>query len=57
MLMGGRVNDKAERIKIATLLVEFGAKIDTRNKSGKQAIDLADDREIKEAVMKVADQA
>nr|XP_022337172.1 E3 ubiquitin-protein ligase MIB2-like [Crassostrea virginica] len=54
LLMGHHVQTKTERVKIACMLIEFGAKIDLINKNGKQAIDLAED-DVKSAVQKHAD--
>lgn len=54
LLMGHHVQTKTERVKIACMLIEFGAKIDLINKKGKQAIDLAED-DVKSAVQKHAD--
>jgi ankyrin repeat protein len=52
--MGQRVQTKTERVKIACMLLEFGAKLDQRNKKGQQAIDLAD-AEVKTAVLQHAE--
>lgn len=49
ILMGHRVQTKTERVKIACMLLEFGAKLDQRNKKGQQAIDLAE-TDVKSAV-------
>lgn len=52
--MGHRVQTKTERVKIACMLLEFGAKLDHRNKKGQQAIDLAE-TDVKSAVQQHAD--
>lgn len=52
--MGHRVQTKTERVKIACMLLEFGAKLDQRNKKGQQAIDLAE-TDVKSAVQQHAD--
>ncbi|XP_048778159.2 E3 ubiquitin-protein ligase MIB2-like isoform X2 [Ostrea edulis] len=54
ILMGHHVQTKTERVKIACMLLEFGAKIDQRNQKGQQAIDLAD-AEVKTAVLQHAE--
>lgn len=54
VLMGHRVQTKTERVKIACMLLEFGAKLDQRNKKGQQAIDLAE-TDVKSAVQQHAD--
>lgn len=51
--MGHRVQTKTERVKIACMLLEFGAKLDQRNKKGQQAIDLAE-TDVKSAVQQHA---
>lgn len=53
-MMGHRVQTKTERVKIACMLLEFGAKLDQRNKKGQQAIDLAE-TDVKSAVQQHAD--
>lgn len=53
ILMGHRVQTKTERVKIACMLLEFGAKLDQRNKKGQQAIDLAE-TDVKSAVQQHA---
>ncbi|XP_061196628.1 E3 ubiquitin-protein ligase MIB2-like [Saccostrea echinata] len=55
ILMGHQVQTKTERVKIACMLIEFGAKIDQRNKKGQQAIDLATEADVKAAVQQHAD--
>ncbi|XP_060078369.1 E3 ubiquitin-protein ligase MIB2-like [Ylistrum balloti] len=56
VLMVGPRGSDVERIKIGCLLVQFGAKIDVKNKSGKTPIDVCQDQTVRRAIVKCAEQ-
>ncbi|XP_069106122.1 E3 ubiquitin-protein ligase MIB2-like [Argopecten irradians] len=54
-LMSSMKGTQVEKIKIACLLVESGAKIDVRNSSGKTPIDICDDIAVRRAIVLCAE--